>query len=334
MIQVTTASLQFDNWQQAMARSISDPAALLRYLELPDSLLPSAQKATKLFGLKVTHAYLDRINASDPADPLLRQVLPLDAELEQTSDYSSDPVGDHEAIRTPGLLQKYNGRALLLTTGACGIHCRYCFRRHFDYASSNPASEDWQAAITTLTQDASITEVILSGGDPLSLTDNKLQHLISMLEDISHIKRLRIHTRLPVVLPERVTTMLSDILASSSLQIITVLHINHANEIDNHVETACERLRETGSWLLNQSVLLAGVNDNHESLCMLSERLSECGIQPYYLHQLDKVQGAAHFAVDDEKARQLVNQIRATLPGYLVPRLVREQAGAHSKSPL
>jgi len=334
MIQVTTASLQFDDWQQAMARSISDPARLLKYLQLPDSLLPSAEEATKLFGLKVTHAYLDRIKVGDPADPLLRQVLPLGAELDQTDDYTPDPVGDHAAIRTPGLLQKYNGRALLLATGACGIHCRYCFRRHFDYASSNPSKEGWQEAITTLSQDSSIKEVILSGGDPLSLADNKLQHLVSMLEDIPHLKRLRIHTRLPVVLPERVTTGLCDTLASSSLQVITVLHINHANEIDSEVEDSCARLRQAGSWLLNQSVLLAGVNDNHESLCALSERLSDCDIQPYYLHQLDKVDGAAHFAVHDDKARQLVEEMRARLPGYLVPKLVREHAGAPSKSPL
>jgi len=334
MIQVTTATLQFDHWQQTLARSITDPAELLERLQLPDSLLPAARKASELFGLKVPHTYLDRIRPADPADPLLRQVLPLGAELEKTAGYSHDPVGDHAASLQPGLLQKYPGRALLLATGACGIHCRYCFRRHFDYVASNPAKQDWQPVIASLAGDSSIHEVILSGGDPLSLTDTKLLRLIDMLEGIKHIKRLRIHTRLPVVLPERITSALCDGLASSHLQTVVVLHINHANEIDAAVADVCQKLQHTGSWLLNQSVLLAGVNDSVAALTELSERLGDCDIHPYYLHQLDRVLGAAHFAVPDEVARQLVAKLRDSLPGYLVPKLVREHAGEFSKTPL
>ena len=334
MIQGTPTILQPNPWQQALAQSITDPAVLLARLNLPKSLLPAARQSAELFGLKVPLAYLSRIQQGNIHDPLLRQVLPLEDELIHVDGFSSDPVGDHAAMQSPGLLHKYNGRALILATGACGIHCRYCFRRHFNYTQANPAKHQWQETLTSLQADASIHEVILSGGDPLSLSDKRLLELVAELEKIPHINRLRIHTRLPVTLPERITTDLCDTLSNTRLTSIVVLHINHAQEIDHDVKAICRQLQQTGSQLLNQSVLLAGVNDSSQALCELSEKLSDCGVMPYYLHQLDRVAGAAHFEVSDEQAKQLLNEVKRQLPGYLVPKLVREIAGEPSKSTL
>jgi EF-P beta-lysylation protein EpmB len=237
-------------------------------------------------------------------------------------------------MHSPGLLHKYRGRALLLATAACGIHCRYCFRRAFPYTDANPASNDWQQALESIEADPSISEVILSGGDPLSLSDRRLASLSQKLAGIPQLKRLRIHTRLPVVAPSRVDESLCAWLSTSPLQTVMVLHINHPQEIDTELALACGRLRDTGSILLNQAVLLAGVNDGAATQIRLSERLFEAGVLPYYLHQLDRVRGAAHFEVTDEKARQLLVSLREALPGYLVPRLVREEAGGASKLPL
>jgi len=334
MIQGTPTVLQLNPWQQSLAQSITDPAILLRRLKLPDSLLPAARQAAELFGLKVPLPYLARIQQADINDPLLKQVLPLSDELISVAGFTSDPVSDHAAMQTPGLLHKYHGRALVLATGACGIHCRYCFRRHFNYAEANPAKHHWQDMLAALRADETVHEVILSGGDPLSLSDKRFTALVEELENIPHLKRLRLHTRLPVVLPDRVTTALCRTLASSRLTTVVVLHINHAQEIDASVKSICERLQQTRSQLLNQSVLLAGVNDSVQALCDLSLKLSECNILPYYLHQLDRVSGAAHFEVADDKAKQLLNQITAQLPGYLVPKLVREIAGESSKTTL
>ena len=334
MIQGTPTILQLNPWQQSLAQSVTDPADLLERLNLPLSLLPAARQATELFGLKVPLPYLARIKTANIADPLLRQVLPITDELLSVDGFTADPVGDHNAMRSPGLLHKYHGRALILATGACGIHCRYCFRRHFNYAEANPAKNQWQETLETLRSDNSINEAILSGGDPLSLSDKRLAGLITEIEQIPHIKRLRIHTRLPVVLPERVTDKLLAVLNSTRLTTIVVLHINHAQEIDSEVESICKQLAGTGSQLLNQSVLLAGVNNSIEILSHLSERLSDCGVHPYYLHQLDKVAGAAHFSVSDTQAKKLHNGLQARLSGYLVPKLVREIAGEAGKSAL
>jgi len=334
MIQVTPTILQPKSWQQELATAITDPAELLKVLNLPDTLLPAARQASQLFALKVPLAYCQRIRQGDVNDPLLRQILPLGLELETVAGYSADPVGDHAAMESPGLLQKYQGRALLLTTGACAVHCRYCFRREFPYTEANPARNDWQQALSYLTEATDINEIILSGGDPLTLSDERLNSLIQALEAIPHLQRLRIHSRLPVVLPNRITDELCSTLAQSRFQTVMVLHSNHANEIDDTVAEACQQLASSGTALLNQSVLLAGINDSAEQLITLSERLFAVGVLPYYLHQLDKVSGGAHFSVADSVAKQLLIDIQAKLSGYLVPKLVRESAGANSKLPL
>ena len=335
MIQGSKATLQITaGWREVLASAITDPAELLQRLDLPMTLLPAAEQAAKHFGLKVTAPYLARIRTADPADPLLRQVLPISAELDEKQGFSSDPVGDLAAMQSPGLLHKYHGRALLLATPACGIHCRYCFRRAFPYADANPGRDDWQLALAGIEADPDLAEIILSGGDPLSLSDQRLATLSQRLADIPHVRRLRIHTRLPVVAPSRVDAALCAWLSGSRLQTVVVLHINHAREIDVEVAEACARLRDSGATLLNQAVLLAGVNDDIDTQTSLSERLFETGILPYYLHQLDRVAGAAHFEVTDARACQLLDSLREALPGYLVPRLVREEAGGTSKQPI
>jgi EF-P beta-lysylation protein EpmB len=243
-----------------------------------------------------------------------------------------DPVGDLHNIKAPGLLQKYNGRALLLTTSRCAIHCRYCFRRHFPYSSQNPRHDSWNQALLELQQDSSITEVILSGGDPLVLDDSELTKLIKKLEAIEHVKKLRIHTRLPVVIPSRINDELLTWINCSRLRIIMVLHINHAQEINNELSDNLNKLDKNNCTLLNQSVLLRNINDQASSLIELSEALFNAGVLPYYLHLLDKVDGAAHFDVSEEKARTLMQKVSHQLPGYLVPKLVKEVAGEKAKS--
>jgi EF-P beta-lysylation protein EpmB len=270
----------------------------------------------------------------DPDDPLLRQVLPLQEEEQLLPGFSLDAVGDAAARGGAGILHKYEGRALLITTGSCAVHCRYCFRRHFPYAGENAGADRWAAALDYLRADPSIHEVLLSGGDPLSLSTARLRELGEGLLTIPHLRRLRLHTRLPVVLPDRVDEEFCDWLAALPWPVCVVLHANHPNEIDDDVAEACTRLRATGAVLLNQAVLLRGVNDRVETLAGLSETLFAAGVLPYYLHQLDRVQGAAHFEVPDDDARDLHAALAARLPGYLVPRLVREIAGERGKTPL
>ncbi len=268
----------------------------------------------------------------DKNDPLLRQVFPLIEESYDVAGYGHDPVGDQSAVTSPGILQKYQGRALLVTTGACAIHCRYCFRRHFPYADSNPLGSQWSQTLAQLANDTSINEVILSGDDPLVLGDDKLARLVADLDKIPHLKRLRIHTRLPVVLPERIDTPLLTWIAACRLKVIMVIHANHANEIDPVAEAALSGLQQAGCQLLNQTVLLKGINDSDSALVALSERLSEVNVMPYYLHLLDKVAGAHHFDVEETRAITLMESMRKQLPGYLVPRLVREIQGEASKT--
>jgi EF-P beta-lysylation protein EpmB len=321
-------------WQQLWREAITDPRELLDLLDLghlADRLLPGADTG---FPMRVPRGYAARMRRGDPADPLLRQVLPLAAELAPTPGYVDDAVGDLAARAAPGVLRKYRGRALLIATGSCAVHCRYCFRRHFPYAEETAAAGQWHAAIAHLRADSAIEEVILSGGDPWSLATPKLAELTAALAPIAHLRRLRIHTRLPVVLPERVDAALCAWLERLPWPVAVVLHANHANELDAAVAAACGRLRAAGATLLNQSVLLRGVNDDVETLAALSERLFACGVVPYYLHQLDPVAGAAHFAVPDARARQLVEDLRARLSGYLLPRLVREVPGAIAKLPV
>lgn len=334
MIARTHPALQSASWQRALAEAVREPAELLALLELPESLLPATRAGAAQFPLRVPRGYVARMRRGDPHDPLLRQVLPLGEDLSGHDGFSSDPVGDLAAMPTPGLLHKYHGRALLLVTGACAVHCRYCFRRHFPYSEAQAASTRLQQALAHLRGDASIEEVILSGGDPLSLSDARLEELVRDLEAIPHIRRLRIHTRQPIVLPERVDSGLLGWLEATRLQKVVVIHCNHANEMDNAVEGALRSLAQAGATLLNQAVLLRGVNDTPEAQCALSERLFACGVLPYYLHLLDRVRGAAHFEVPEAQARSLHAELRAALPGYLVPRLVREQPGASAKVPL
>jgi len=322
------------NWRQELAGAVSDPAELLDILGLNPALAAPARAAAVRFPLRVPRGFVARMRRGDAADPLLRQVLPIDRELDETAGYSDDPVGDLASRRAPGLLTKYRGRALLVATGACGVHCRYCFRRGFPYSDENPRADDWRAALEAISADASLTEVILSGGDPLSLSDQRLADLSARIAAIPHVERLRIHTRQPVVLPSRVDAALLGWLGATRLRTVVVLHANHANEFDRDVRAACAALAATGATLLNQSVLLRGVNDDADALGDLSEALFAAGVLPYYLHQLDRVAGAAHFAVDDERALALHAEVAERLPGYLVPRLVREVAGAPRKLPL
>lgn len=319
------------SWQSIWRDAITDPLELLRLLGLEsqaDSLLAGRDTG---FRLRVPRGFVSRMRHGDARDPLLLQVLPGPAELLEQADFSVDPVGDMEARVGPGLLHKYAGRALLIATGSCAIHCRYCFRRHFPYAGETAAIEHWRSAIEHLRKSTDIREVILSGGDPLSLATAKLAELTSALGTIPHVRRLRIHTRLPIVLPERVDAELLDWLERLPLPKVMVLHANHANEIDDSVAEACRQLHGAGVSLLNQSVLLRGINDSTDALAELSERLVSCGILPYYLHQLDRVQGAAHFLVSDAEALALITELGDRVAGFLVPKLVREVPGAKGK---
>lgn len=319
-------------WQTALARGFTSVEALLGHLGItPQTPLPAVAAA---FPLRVPRGFADRMEPGNPDDPLLRQVLPVAAEHSVHPDYSCDPLDEQHAMPVPGILHKYRGRALLTLTGACAVHCRYCFRRHFPYSEANPLGSGHEVAINYLQSHPDIGELILSGGDPLSLPDSRLSGLADRLAGISHLHTLRIHTRLPIVLPERVDELLLDWLSGLPQRVVMVLHCNHPNEIDSTVKTAMRALQQAGIMLLNQSVLLHGVNDNADTLVRLSEGLLAAGILPYYLHQLDRVQGAAHFAVEDTAARALMDTIHGRLPGYLVPRLVRELPDYPGKFPL
>lgn len=320
------------NWQRELARAVTDPAELLQLLDLPADLLPAANRAAAAFQLRVPRGFVARMRPRDPADPLLRQVLPLDAETRDQGGFGTDPVGDIASLAGDGVIHKYRGRALLITTGACAVNCRYCFRRHFPYADNHAGRRRWRGALERIRADASLREIILSGGDPLALSDSRLGELVAELEAIPQLQRLRIHTRTPIVLPERVDAGLLGWLAGGRLARIVVVHANHPQELDRATTQALQRLRGSGALLLNQSVLLRGVNDDAAVLAMLSERLFSAGVLPYYLHLLDAVAGAAHFEVAERRARAIYRQLAGLLPGYLVPRLVREQAGQASKT--
>ena len=317
-------------WQQELATAITRPEELAEILDLPPESLAAAASAAGHFPLRVPRSFLARIRRGDPRDPLLLQILPVGEELADHPGYGADPVGERAALRAPALLQKYQGRALLIATATCAVHCRYCFRREFPYTDQSGGPR-WSEALAEIARDPSLEEVILSGGDPLSLSNARLASLARALSAIPHIRRIRVHTRQPVVLPSRIDAPLLHWLRSASLPVVFVLHINHPREIDGAVMQACSALRSTGVTLLNQSVLLAGVNDEADVLVELSQRLFQAGVLPYYLHALDPVRGAAHFAVPDERARSLAGALAARLPGYLVPRLVREVSGAPAK---
>lgn len=319
------------NWQLQLAEAFNTIEDLCHYLQLSPADLPVSATAAKAFPLRVPLSFAACMEKGNPHDPLLRQVLPVEKEMVVYPGFSNDPVGDIPAATQASVLHKYHGRVLLINTGSCAINCRYCFRRNFPYADLQLGKQKETAAIQYIQEDASISEVILSGGDPLLLNDSRLNSLIERLNSIAHLKRIRIHSRLPIVLPARITDELISTLSLSPKQIIIVVHCNHANEINERGIAACKALKKNGIILLNQSVLLKGINDNAETLCELSEQLFSHGIIPYYLHLLDKATGTGHFEVSEAEALALIKQVQATLPGYLVPKLVKEQASAASK---
>lgn len=323
-----------EHWQQHMRDAITDADTLFAELALPTEHLPAARRAAALFPLRVPRGYVARMRSGDIDDPLLRQILPLDTEREQRPGFVADAVGDTASAAGDGLLHKYHGRALLITTGACAVHCRYCFRRHFDYAAQHAGGAHGEAALARIAADASISEVILSGGDPLSLGRSRLDALGTGLDAIAHVERIRIHTRTAIVLPERVDAGLLAWLRARRARCVVVVHANHANELSAPVRTALADLAASGAVLLNQAVLLAGVNDDADALVALSEALFDAGVMPYYLHLLDRVQGTHHFEVADSRARALLADAAARLPGYLVPRLARERVGLAAKQVL
>ncbi|WP_287604547.1 EF-P beta-lysylation protein EpmB [Thiothrix sp.] len=320
-------------WQRELAGAVRDPATLVRLLNLPQDAV--SVQAAQQFRLLVPHSYLARMKSGDWHDPLLRQVLPLDEELRVVEGFNHDPVGDQNALVADGVLHKYQGRVLLVTTGACAVHCRYCFRRHFPYSESNPVKGEWESALAYLREHTDVREVILSGGDPLTLSDERLASFFSQLQHIPHVIRVRFHTRLPVVLPSRIDAGFQQLLAQLPQQKVMVIHANHAQELAaTDVHDALAALRASGVTLLNQAVLLRGVNDTVDAQADLSESLFVQGVMPYYLHLLDRVAGAAHFEVTQAQAVQLLDALRQRLPGFLVPKLVREVAGEKAKMPV
>ncbi|WP_417223584.1 EF-P beta-lysylation protein EpmB [Amphritea sp.] len=321
-----------DTWQTLLSQTLESPEELIRYLQLPETLLQGAQRGHAEFAMRIPRPWLDRIEKGNINDPLLRQVLPLGEELDDVPGFTQDPLEEMHSNPVDGLIHKYKGRVLIILTGACAINCRYCFRRHFPYAENRLGPQQWQKILAYISADSSITEVIFSGGDPLVSSDTRLKQFISDLEQIPHLTRLRIHSRLPVVLPQRITDTLTSILNQSRLNVVTVIHSNHPQELDDQVASAIQRLRQADVTVLNQAVLLRGVNDSLDILKALSEKLFNIGVLPYYLFTFDPVKGAAHFDLPDAEAKQLLRQLQDQLPGYLVPRLAREIPGRGAKT--
>lgn len=326
---------QEKNWQSQLSDLITDPLELLNVLELSsDQLLSGAIMASEQFKLRVPRAFVGKMQVGNPLDPLLLQVLPHHLELEEHPEFVTDPLGEEAANQMPGVLHKYQSRFLLTLTGACAIHCRYCFRRHFPYQENLPKNEDWLKIKHYIEQNPSINEVIFSGGDPLTLSNRKLALWIERLSSLDQIKIVRIHSRVPIVIPNRLDEEFISILKNSRLRIIVVIHSNHASELDDYTCSKLLQLSLHHITVLNQAVLLKGVNDSAQSLTELSYRLFEARVMPYYLHVLDKVKGAQHFDLRSSQIDQIYHDVLASLPGYLVPKLVREIAGEKNKTPL
>ncbi len=322
---------QDNSWTTVLGDAFRDPVKLLEFLQLDFNKYLSKVDCESKFKMLVPQSYALKMKKGDWNDPLLRQVLPLVQENTDVPGFVADPVGDLQAEISTGLLQKYHGRVLLVTTGACPVHCRYCFRREFPYSNSMPDKKQWKTTLTSIQDDNSISEVIFSGGDPLMIPDYRLQRMCEDIVSIKHVKTLRFHTRVPVFLPERVTENFIDWLGGLDIQKVLVIHANHSNELDDAVGAGLLALKKKGVMLLNQSVLLKGINDTTEILSDLSKRLLSYQVLPYYLHQLDRVQGAAHFEVEKARAIELIKSLRNELPGYLVPNLVQEVSGKRSK---
>ncbi|PCJ43409.1 MAG: EF-P beta-lysylation protein EpmB [SAR86 cluster bacterium] len=332
---IKTIPLQNQNsWQDCLADLITDPKELLKILNLKPEQLDLSMDVLREFPLRLPRSFANRMQQGNPRDPLLLQVLPQQQELVDYPGFVSDPLAEQQFNPMPGILHKYAGRVLLMPTTSCAIHCRYCFRRHFPYTENRPDKKQWLDSLQYIRADSSLTEVILSGGDPLAISDKHLEWLLEHLAAIPHIQRVRIHTRFPVVIPQRITQQLCDLFTRYRLRFVMVLHTNHAQELDDEVKAACKRLKEANVDLFNQSVLLKSINDNAETLADLSERLFTCGVIPYYLHMLDKVKGSGHFEVSMQAARSIMTKLRAELPGYLVPTLVKEEAASANKTPI
>ena len=322
------------SWQKQLAAGFQNPYELLAYLGIDPHSMDVSDAAHQSFKTRVPEAFAAKMVYGDREDPLLRQVLPLSNETIEVAGYVNDPLHEAEANPVHGLLHKYPSRVLLTLTGGCAVNCRYCFRRHFDYQTNTTGRDGLTAMLAYIRSKKEIKEVILSGGDPLLVSDNVLETIVEGIEELRSVEILRIHTRMPIVLPARVTPGLLNLLKKTSLKTVCVVHCNHPNEIDNSVRQCLLAMRDAGTHVLNQSVLLKGVNDDPETLCQLSYALLNAGVLPYYLHVLDKVQGAAHFDLNDKEALAIHHAMRKKLPGYLLPRLVREVAGELSKMPI
>jgi len=334
MITRTIATCQTQEWQKQLSEAFTSVKSLLEYLKIPKEKFPHWSQAEKDFPLRVPRAFADKMCAGDIHDPLLRQVLPIHEETLSVPGYSDDPLMERDANPTKGLLHKYRSRVLVILGSACAIHCRYCFRRHFPYQDNGLSQQEFNDIVQYVSRFPEVNEVILSGGDPLISSNSRLKRLIDALEAIPHVDRLRFHTRTPVVLPDRIDDEFISLVENTSLQVVMVLHCNHPQEIDPTFTQAMARLKHAGVTLLNQSVLLKGVNDNAQTLTQLSEALFKAHILPYYLHLLDPVAGASHFDVEESIGASLINDLLTSLPGYLVPKLVREEANQPSKSPI
>lgn len=335
MITRTDVRVERPNWQAELANCITDPAELLKTLNLQAFELPQVLQAQMNFRLRVPRCFVQRMRSGDASDPLLLQILPLPQENDrQPSTFSNDPVDDLDASPIPGLVHKYRSRILLVTSAGCAVNCRYCFRRNYPYKDASLRRNQWQSTVDYLREHPEVNEVILSGGDPLTLPTARLKQLTAALESLPHIHTLRIHSRLPVVLPSRVDPELIEWLSQTRLRTIMVIHCNHAKELDVEVEQALDELRQNDVMLLNQSVLLKGVNDNVPTLTELSQRLFECRVQPYYLNLLDKAMGTAHFDLPLEQARELYRELAKSLPGYLLPKLVIDWQNKGAKTVL
>ncbi len=323
------------DWRDDYRASAISPDDLLQKLEIKRDDLPYRIDPQSPFPLKAPPHFISLMEKGNPHDPLLLQVLSRFVERDSAPGFVDDPVEEADKFRSTGLLQKYTGRALLITTGVCAIHCRYCFRRHYEYDENQAtAAPALSASFDVLKRDNTVRELILSGGDPLSLSDDKLEELFKRAAEIAHISVIRIHTRTLTTVPSRVTLKLLDIIRGSGKRVVIVAHTNHANEIDDVVIRALRAVKSAGAELLNQAVLLRGVNDNSEILERHCWRLFEAGVAPYYVHLLDRVDGASHFDVPLSVAVTLDNALREQLPGYLMPRFVKETPGSPYKTPL
>jgi len=323
-----------ESWKDILASAAKTRADLLSRAGIKDDEALPIIQGEKQFPVLVPQPFIDKMEMGNPDDPLLLQVLSQASEDIQQEGFIADPLAEKNSNHQRGIIHKYHSRALVLLTGGCAVNCRYCFRRHFPYQENRLGKQHWQEVLEYLNKNTSLSEVILSGGDPLLLDDHLLENYINQLEAIPHITKLRIHTRLPVVIPQRITEKFVKLLNDSRFACSIVFHINHPNEIDSLFEKQIEPLQRSKTVLLNQSVLLKGINDSSEILCNLSEKLFTAGIIPYYLHLLDKVSGAAHFDMSKEAALIIYKEMHLKLSGYLVPKLTREEPGKGCKTPI